>query len=92
MYKKIILPITPTVKPIETSYGYITIRPITSQANRNKAPIKAVCQRPRFKLSPKYIDTTLGTINPINGIYPTVIIITDVIRAIIVNPTFTTHL
>ena len=70
----------------------MTKRPITSQISKNTAPSNAVCPKLCFKLSPKYIDTIFGTINPINGIDPMVIMMTDVIKATIVNPTLTIHL
>lgn len=78
------LPITPTVKLIGTSYGKITILPIISHTSTKQAPNNAVFQIFLATLSPLNKDTILGTINPIKGIFPTVITtIADKIATII---------
>ena len=62
------------------------MRPIISQTNKNAAPMKMVCGIVLRKLSPKYSETRFGTINPKNGIIPTVkTTVVEIIATIIIR-------
>ncbi len=63
-----------------------------SHASTNIAPNKAVSQIFLLRLSPLNIDTILGTINPIKGIFPTVITTKAEINATIITPILATLL
>ncbi len=66
------LPSTPTTVPMGISYGWITSRPMMSQASTKMPPSAATHGMERRMLSPSSRLTALGTIRPRKGMAPAV--------------------
>ena len=80
------LPTTPIIKLIGSSYGKIIILPNMSQTNTKIAPNNEVSIIVPFILSPLNMDTIFGTIRPTYDTDPTTTIIAAVIIDVKLSP------